>query len=141
MVVEFPNYVKVDYTDGKGQSAKDYHGLEHKLEKSIQVVSDGLEQYESPAIMWTGGKDSTLLLYVIREVAREKGEEVPPVVFLDHFAHFSEIIEFVDKWARIWNLDLTKAQNEDIARLRKRGGQEIKIEDLNDANQKEIQKL
>ena len=78
---------------------------------------------------------------MIREVAREKGEDVPPVVCLDHFAHFSEIIEFVDKWARIWNLDLIKAQNEDIARLRKRGGQEIKIEDLNDANQKEIQKL
>ena len=141
MVVEFPNYVKVDYTDGKGQSAEDYHDLEHKLEKSIQVVSDGLEQYESPAIMWTGGKDSTLLLYVIREVARERGEEVPPVVFLDHFAHFSEIIEFVDRWAKIWNLDLIKAQNEDIANLRERGDQEIKIEDLNDANRKEIQKL
>ena len=74
MVVEFPNYVKVDYTDGKGQSAEDYHSLEDKLEKSIRVVSKGLEQYESPAVMWTGGKDSTLLLYVIMEVVRERKE-------------------------------------------------------------------
>ena len=103
MVVEFPNYITVDYEDGRGQSAKEYHSLEDKLEKSIQVVTNGLDQYESPAIMWTGGKDSTLLLYVIREVARERGKEIPPVIFIDHFAHFSEIIEFVGRWANIWD--------------------------------------
>jgi len=141
MVVEFPNYITVDYEDGRGQSAKSYHSLEDKLEKSIQVVIKGLEQYEYPAIMWTGGKDSTLLLYVIREVARERGEEIPPAIFLDHFAHFPEIIEFVDRWANIWDLNLIKAQNEDIAELREKNSQEIKVEDLNEANRQELQKL
>ena len=141
MVVEFPDYIEVDYQDGRGHSAKEYHSLEEKLEKAIEVVNEGLEQYKSPAIMWTGGKDSTLLLYVIREVAQERGEEIPPAIFLDHFAHFPEVTEFVDRWADKWELNLIKARNEDIGNLIERSGQSIEVKYLNESNKKELQKL
>ena len=35
--------------------------------------------------MWTGGKDSTLTLYFINQVAAEYGYEKPTAVFINHF--------------------------------------------------------
>ncbi|MFB6298114.1 MAG: nodulation protein, partial [Salinirussus sp.] len=62
----FPDYLDVDYTDGDGESPEDYPGIERKIEKAIEVTRRGLEQYENPVVMWTGGKDSTLTLYFIK---------------------------------------------------------------------------
>jgi phosphoadenosine phosphosulfate reductase len=137
----FPDYIDVDYREGENQSAKDYKNIEDKLEKAIQVVSLGLNQYKNPGIMWTGGKDSTLVLYVAMEVAKEEGKDIPPVIFIDHFAHFSDVIEFVEKWTNKWGLELIKVGNEDIFRLWKKNGDEIKVTDLSESNQKELLKL
>ncbi|WP_248896558.1 phosphoadenosine phosphosulfate reductase family protein [Haloplanus halobius] len=111
---EFPDYLDVDYTDGEGQTPDDYPTLEDKLEKAIEVTRKGLEQYENPAVMWTGGKDSTLTLYFIKEVAEKHGYDVPPAVFIDHYQHFDAIHDFVDRWADEWDLDVIYARNEDV---------------------------
>ena len=137
----FPDYINVDYKEGENQSADDYKSIEDKLEKAIQVVSLSLNQYENPGIMWTGGKDSTLLLYVAMEVAKEEGKDIPPVIFIDHFAHFTDVIDFVEKWTNKWDLKLIKVGNEDIFGLWKRNGDEIRVTDLSESNQKELLKL
>ncbi|MFO7926713.1 MAG: phosphoadenosine phosphosulfate reductase family protein [Halobacteriota archaeon] len=111
---EFPEYVDVSYTDGEGESAEDYPTLEDKIEKAIEVVATGLEEYENPAIMWTGGKDSTLTLYFVKEVAEEYGLDLPPAVFIDHYQHFEDLLEFVDRWADEWDLEVVFARNADI---------------------------
>ena len=113
---EFPEYVDVSYSDGEGESAADYPALEDKIEKAIEVVATGLEEYENPAIMWTGGKDSTLTLYFVKEVAEQYGYDLPPAVFIDHYQHFDELLEFVDRWAEEWDLDVIFARNEDIGK-------------------------
>ncbi|MFB6255882.1 MAG: phosphoadenosine phosphosulfate reductase family protein, partial [Haloplanus sp.] len=94
---EFPDYLDVDYTDGEGETPADYPALEDKIEKAISVTRAGLERYETPAVMWTGGKDSTLTLYFIKEVAEQFGLEVPPAVFIDHYQHFDAIHDFVEE--------------------------------------------
>ncbi|MFB6124555.1 MAG: phosphoadenosine phosphosulfate reductase family protein [Halanaeroarchaeum sp.] len=110
----FPEYVDVDYDDGAGEEPSDYPSLEAKIEKAIDVTHRGLTEYENPAIMWTGGKDSTLTLYFVKEVAEEYGLDLPPTVFIDHYQHFDELIEFVERWADEWDLEVVYARNDDV---------------------------
>ena len=138
MPADFPEYVDVDYTDGEGEQPEDYPSLQAKIEKAIEVTDTALSAYENPAVMWTGGKDSTLVLYFIAEVAREHGYEVPPAIFIDHFQHFPEIIEFVERWAEEWGVEVIFARNDDVGDLADEPGDEIRIEDLNERNQREV---
>ena len=137
----FPDYLDVDYEAGSGESAADYPRLTDKLDKAIEVTRTGLEQYRNPAVMWTGGKDSTLVLYVVREVAHELGHEVPPVVFIDHFEHFEETTDFVDRWVDRWDLDLIVARNEEFAALDAEPGEELPVADLSESTQRELARL
>jgi phosphoadenosine phosphosulfate reductase len=142
---EFPDYLDVDYTDGEGESPEDYPSLEHKIEKAIEVTRQGLEQYENPAIMWTGGKDSTLTLYFVKEVAERHDLEVPPAVFLDHYQHFDELMDFVDHWAEEWDLDVHFARNTDVGAYVDEHdltpGDDIEISELNEQNQHHIRNI
>jgi len=142
---EFPDYLDVDYTDGDGESPADYPSLEHRIEKAIEVTKQGLEAYENPAIMWTGGKDSTLTLYFVKQVADRYDLEVPPAVFLDHFQHFDELMGFVDHWADEWDLDVVFARNEDVGEyVEEHGltpGDDIEISALNEQNRHHIRNI
>jgi phosphoadenosine phosphosulfate reductase len=137
----FPDYVDVDYEDGRSQTAADYPSLTDKLDKAVTVTRTALEQYERPAVMWTGGKDSTLVLYVVREVAAELGVDVPPVVFIDHFEHFDETMEFVHRWVDEWDLDLVISRNRELAELGAEPGMEIPVADLSEATRKELARV
>jgi phosphoadenosine phosphosulfate reductase len=114
MAAEFPAYVGVDYTDGEGEDPDAYPSLDSKIEKAVDVTRQGLAEYDNPAVMWTGGKDSTLTLYFINEVAEEFGFEKPTAVFIDHFQHFDEITDFVERWAETWGIKVVYARNEDV---------------------------
>ncbi|MCQ4332571.1 phosphoadenosine phosphosulfate reductase family protein [Natronomonas sp. F2-12] len=142
---EFPEYVDVSYTDGEGESAADYPAIEDKIEKAIEVVATGLEEYENPAIMWTGGKDSTLTLYFVKEVAEQYGYDLPPAVFIDHYQHFDELLEFVDRWAEEWDLEVIFARNEDVgAYVEEHGlepGDDIPVEELDENNRRHIREI
>ena len=137
----FPTYLSVDYDDGADRTAADYPSLAAKFEKGSEVSRRALEQYERPAVMWTGGKDSTLVLYIVREVARDLGVDVPPVLFIDHYEHFPETVEFVERWAEQWDLDLRVVRNEDFARLGVAVGDEIPVADLSERNRRELRRL
>jgi phosphoadenosine phosphosulfate reductase len=135
---EFPDYLDVDYTDGEGESPADYETLGTKIEKAVAVTRTALEQYENPAVMWTGGKDSTLTLYFVLEVAEEYGYELPPAVFIDHFQHFDAVHDFVERWAEEWGVELVYARNDDVGALADEPGEEIRVDDLNERNRREV---
>jgi 3''-phosphoadenosine 5''-phosphosulfate sulfotransferase (PAPS reductase)/FAD synthetase and related enzymes len=145
MQAEFPDTVDVDYTAGEGEEPDDYPTLDHKLEQAVDVVQQGLEQYDNPVTMWTGGKDSTLTLYVVREVAERFDLDVPPTVFIDHFQHFDELHDFVDRWADRWELDVIYARNEDVgAYVDEHGldpGDDIPVDALSEHNQHHIRDI
>jgi phosphoadenosine phosphosulfate reductase len=138
MPADFPEYVTVDYSEGEGQSPEGYPSLTDKIEKAVEVTRTGLEQYRNPAVMWTGGKDSTLALYFVVQVAEEYGYELPPTVFIDHFQHFDAVHDFIDRWADEWGLELVYARNDDVGRLGDQPGDDIRVEDLNERNQVEV---
>ncbi|WP_394295675.1 phosphoadenosine phosphosulfate reductase family protein [Candidatus Halobonum tyrrellensis] len=131
----------VDYEAGTGTSAADYPTLAAKLEQAAAVTATALDAYDRPVVLWTGGKDSTLVLYVVREVARERGEAVPPVLFIDHFAHFPETLAFAERWADEWDLDLRVVRNERFAALDPAVGDEFAVADLDGETRAELDRL
>ena len=145
MSAQFPEYLNVNYEDGEGQDPTEYPTIEDKIEKAIEVTRIGLEQYETPAVMWTGGKDSTLTLYFVKEVADRFGLEVPPVLFIDHYQHFDELHDFVDRWADEWDLEVVYARNEDIgAYVGEEGlepGDDIPVADLSEHNRHHVREI
>ena len=134
----FPEYVDVDYADGENEAPADYPTIGDKMEKAIAVVERGLEQYENPAVMWTGGKDSTLSLYFVMAVADEHGYDLPPAVFIDHYQHFPEIIDFVEDWAEEWDLEVVFARNEDVGELADEPGDAVRVDELSERNRREV---
>ncbi|WP_435335095.1 phosphoadenosine phosphosulfate reductase family protein [Haloarchaeobius sp. TZWWS8] len=142
---QFPDYLDVDYTDGEGESPEDYPSIEHKLEKALDVTKKGLEEYENPAVMWTGGKDSTLTLYFVKEVAEQYDLDLPTTVFIDHFQHFDELMDFVEHWADEWDLEVKWARNTDVGDYVDENGLEpgddIPVDALSEHNQHHIRNI
>ncbi len=76
--------------------------VEGKVVKAKKFLKKTLERYQNPAIAWTGGKDSTVLLHLVREITDKK----LPVMFIDHQNHFEETLEFVNRLKNEWGLNL-----------------------------------
>jgi phosphoadenosine phosphosulfate reductase len=140
-MTSFPDYVSVDYDAGRGGSPDDYPTLPEKFERAVTVVREALDTYRHPAVLWTGGKDSTLVLYVVQQVCAEDGREVPPVVFIDHFQHFDETVAFVERWVDRWDLDLLVARNEAIAALDLEPGESMPVAALPASVQRELDRV
>ncbi len=137
--------VDVDYEDGDGESPTDYPRLPDKIEKAIEVTRQGLEQYENPAVMWTGGKDSTLVLYFVKEVAEKYDYDLPTAIFIDHYQHFEDLTDFVDHWADEWGIKVYYARNEDIGEYVDEHdltpGDDIEIAELSEHNRHHVENI
>ncbi len=114
------------------------------VEKSKEVVRQAFKDYkvEDMAITWTGGKDSGLGLWIIRQVCQEDGVKIPKVMTIDEFDVFQEIHDFMEKYAKEWNLDLEWCRNDDV--IKAAGGKLnniVKVSDLNERNQAELKRI
>jgi len=114
------------------------------VEKSKEVVRQVFKDYrvEDMAITWTGGKDSGLALWIIRQVCQEDGIKIPKVMTIDEFDVFQEIHDFMEKYAKEWNLDLEWCRNDDV--IKAAGGKLnaiVKVKDLNERNQAELKRI
>jgi len=83
-----------------------------KLEsKSIYIIREAYNQFRNVAMLWSIGKDSTTLLWLVRKAFFDR---IPfPVLHIDTTYKFKEIYAFRDKYAKEWNLKLIVAKNED----------------------------
>jgi phosphoadenosine phosphosulfate reductase len=80
--------------------------LDQKIAKAKQVILKAAKKWpaKSIAVAWTGGKDSTVLLHLVRETFENK---VPfKVFFNDSTLEFPEIYQFVKQLSNNWQLDL-----------------------------------
>ncbi len=86
--------------------------FEAKVAKSQSILKEALDRFgDKMALAWTGGKDSTTALHLLKEVG---GGRVPiPVLNIDTSAKFKEIYEFRDRLALEWDLDLRIVRNEE----------------------------
>lgn len=130
--------MQIDYALGKEESPDDYPTLTEKFEKGVEVIKTAFEEYDNPSVMWTGGKDSTLVLHLIHEVAEEHGYEMPTAIFIDHFQHFDAVHDFVDDWAEEWGIEVIIAKNDDVGQHADEPNDSVQVENLNETNQYEI---
>lgn len=83
-----------------------------KLEnQTIYIIREAFSQFRNVAMLWSIGKDSTTLLWLVRKAFYGK---LPfPVLHIDTSYKFKEIYAFRDKYAKEWDLDLKVAQNDE----------------------------
>jgi len=118
--------------------------LEKKIRDSKKVIEEAFEKYDVDdlAITWTGGKDSTLVLHFIHEVCKEKGIKMPKCFCIDEGDMFEEIREFIDETSKKYGVEVEYIHNHDVSRAAgNKLGSMIKVSDLNERNQREINRL
>ncbi len=85
--------------------------LDQLENKSIYIIREAYYQYKNIAMLWSIGKDSTSLLWLVR---KSFNGHVPfPVIHIDTTFKFPEMYTFRDKYAKEWGLNLIVATNED----------------------------
>jgi sulfate adenylyltransferase subunit 2 len=87
--------------------------------ESLHVIREALSacthrqaraRYRRLAVLWSMGKDSTLLLWLCRKAFL--GAVPFPVIHLDTGRKLPEMVAFRDRLAQEWGLDLRVVRNE-----------------------------
>lgn len=102
----------------------EFETLEDKVEHAKAVIKEANEKYDTLAVGWTGGKDSTTTLHLVRQAIGNPDK----VMFVDTGNHFEATYEFVETWQDRFDLDLVVARNDEVIQ-----NQEEFEEELNDA--------
>ena len=78
--------------------------------ESIYIIREAYKQFGNIALIWSIGKDSTVLLWLCRKAFLGK---IPfPCMHIDTTFKFPEMYKFRDDHAKMWNLDLKIATND-----------------------------
>jgi sulfate adenylyltransferase subunit 2 len=78
--------------------------------QSIYIIRESYKQFKDISVLWSIGKDSTTLMWLIRKAFYGR---VPfPVLHIDTSYKFKKIYEFRNKYAKEWNLNLIIGSNE-----------------------------
>ena len=86
--------------------------LDYLESQSIYIIREAYWLYkENLAILWSCGKDSTTLLYLLRKAFF--GIIPFPILHIDTTYKFKEIYEYRDRYTKKWNLNLIIVRNED----------------------------
>ena len=117
--------------------------LEQKIEQSNKIIEAALLKFSSTKhyLAWTGGKDSTVMLWLYREVCKKLKVPMPKAMFIDEGSVFEEILELVNRIKGEWNVEVAIVKNTDISNKAQKVGDIIKVTDLNERNRREIEKL
>lgn len=81
-----------------------------KLEnKSIHIIREAYRQFPNLCMLWSIGKDSTVLLWLTRKAFF--GHVPMPLVHIDTHFKIPEMIVYRDKLAKQWKLDMIYGEN------------------------------
>lgn len=114
------------------------------VEISKEIIRQAFERFklEELAITWTGGKDSTLTLWIIRQVCLEKGISIPKTMIIGEGDEFEEIEEFVERVKNEWTVPLEVCRNEDVLKAANYTlNALVKVRDLNERNRAELKRI
>ena len=117
--------------------------INQKIIQSKKVIHAAFEKFghERLAIAWTGGKDSTLMLWLYRQVCNELSMPIPRCMFIDEGDLFEEIVDLVNKVKEEWSVPVIVVKNTDVSRKAKVLGDIVRVQDLNKRNRQEIARL
>lgn len=117
--------------------------LEEKIIRSKTVINEALDKFgnENICVSWTGGKDSTVMLWLYRQVCRQRSVLLPRCMFIDEGDLFDEIVSFVNSVWELWDIPLNRVKNHDVTSKVMKLGDMVEVEKLNERNRKELMRL
>ncbi len=117
--------------------AKRIQELEEKVEKSHEIFEKAFQKFR-PAdtrLIWSGGKDSTLVLWMCKQYCDKKGVALPPAFTIDEGDAFLEIDEILKTYAQAWNVTLDWGRNENVLKAAHYTlNEDVVVADLNERN-------
>ena len=125
-------------------SEKRKRQCEKLVDISRGIVRQAFDKFshEDLGITWTGGKDSGLTLWIIRQVCQENGVGLPRTMIIGEGDEFTEIEEFVEKIKTEWNVPLEVCRNEDVLKAANYTlNAPVRVKDLNERNRAELQRI
>jgi phosphoadenosine phosphosulfate reductase len=114
------------------------------VEISKDIVKQAFDRFkpEGLGITWTGGKDSGLTLWIIRQACQEKGLPLPKALIIDEGDEFEEIEEFVERIKKEWHVPLEVCRNEDVLKAAKYTlNAPVKVKNLSERNRAELGRI
>jgi phosphoadenosine phosphosulfate reductase len=118
--------------------------LNEKIAKSKEIFQQAFDRFSvrETRLIWSGGKDSTLTLWICRQYCREKGIELPKAFTIDEGDAFVEIDAMLHTYAKEWGVSLDWGRNEDVLKAANHTlDAEVQVADLNERNQAEIKRI
>jgi len=88
--------------------------LEKLENKSIYILREAYSQFKNLAMLWSIGKDSTVLLYLSRKAFF--GHVPFPLVHIDTHYKIPEMITYRDALAKKWKLNMVYGENSEALR-------------------------
>src|SRR3974377_63318 len=86
-----------------------------KLEnQSIYILREAFNKFDNLAMLWSIGKDSTVLLWLARKAFF--GHVPFPLVHVDTTYKIASMIEYRDRLVKDWKLQLVVGKNEEVLR-------------------------
>lgn len=132
------DYVKMEKPTVNEERKKE---LEQKVQKSKEIIRQAFQKFapEKLAVAWTGGKDSTTMLWIVRQVCLEDNVPIPTAMFIEEGDTFPEIMDLVHEVAKKWNVHLEICMNKNV--IDAAGGvlnADVVVSRLDERNQREI---
>jgi phosphoadenosine phosphosulfate reductase len=131
-------------TIGRNISEKRRRQCAKLVELSKDVVREAFEKFkpEEIGVTWTGGKDSGLTLWIIKQVCEEKKIPVPRTMIIGEGDEFAEIEEFVGRMSKEWKVPLELRRNEDVLKAANHTlNATVKVKGLNERNRAELMRI
>jgi phosphoadenosine phosphosulfate reductase len=114
------------------------------VEISKDIVRKAFDQFkfEELGITWTGGKDSGLGLWIIRQVCQERKIALPKTMIIGEGDEFEEIEGFVERMKKEWGVPLEVCRNEDVLKAANHTLNAIvKVKNLSERNRAELARI
>lgn len=114
------------------------------VELSKAVIREAYDMFapEEIGIVWTGGKNSSLALWCVRQVCAEQGLAMPKTLVIDRGDEFEEAKQFVSAYAPKWNVPLQIRCNRDVMEAADGTlGAAVRVCALNERNRKELEHI
>lgn len=91
--------------------------LEKLENNSIYILREAYANFKNLGMLWSIGKDSTVMLYLARKAFF--GHVPFPLIHIDTNFKIPEMIEYRDRLTKEWNLNMIYGQNEEILKEKK----------------------
>ncbi len=118
--------------------------LEERVAKTKEIFAQAYAECDvkDMRLIWSAGKDSTLLTWICKQYCDENNLPMPKAFTIDEGDAFEEIDAFLKKYSKEWGLDLDWGRNEDVLKAANYTlDADVIVKDLTERNQAEIKHI